>query len=167
MYIATYLKYTVQISLFYNIDLSCRLEIYIDANFIGLWIKETLFDPNYVLSRSRFAIFLFRYLLFWYSKLQTKIALSTAEAKYIALSQILRNVILLINLVNELALHLKLNYIKSTLCCTVFKDNQSTIAISKAPSMLPNSKHISLKYYYFCQFIINGYIDIKYINTKE
>ena len=84
-----------------------------------------------------------------------------------ALSQALSNLILLINLVNKLAPHLDLYYIKPILHCTVFEDNQSTIAISKAPSMLPNSKHISLKYYYFCQFIINRYIDIKYINTKE
>ena len=38
----------------------------------------------------------------WTSKLQTEIALSTAEAEYIALSQATREIIPLINLLKEL-----------------------------------------------------------------
>ena len=38
----------------------------------------------------------------WVSKMQTEIALSTTEAEYIALSQAMRDVIPLVNLLSEL-----------------------------------------------------------------
>ena len=80
--VARDLKYATRFGLFYNIDLSRRLEIYVDADFAGLLIKETLLDPNYILSWSGFAIFFFRYPLFCYSELQTKVALSTTDECY-------------------------------------------------------------------------------------
>ena len=105
--------------------------------------------------------------LFWHSKLQSEIALSTTEAECIAMSQALRNVMSLVNLMNELMPSLNINYIKPTMKCKVYEDNQSTIAIAKAPSMLPRTKHIGLKYHHFRQFVLNGLIDIEYVTTDE
>lgn len=66
---------------------------------------------------------LFGYPLFWHSKLQLEIALSTTEAEYIAMSQALRNIIFLIKLVNELTPTLRVEYIKPVIKCKVYKDN--------------------------------------------
>ena len=83
------------------------------------------------------------------------------------MSQALRNIIPLMNLMNELLPTLDVPYIKPILKCKVFEDNQSTITLAKAPSMLPRTKHISLKYYHFYQFVLNGSIDIKYIRIEN
>ena len=80
-----------------------------------------------------------------------------------ALSQALRGVILL----NEIFPIFNLTSVKPSVRCKVFEDNQSTIAVAKEPSMLPRTKHIGLKYHHFRQFVINGAIDINYINTTE
>ena len=93
--------------------------------------------------------------------------MSTTETERIALSQALRSVIPLINLMNELIPALKIPYIKLMLRCTVFEDNKSIIAIAKVPSMLPCTKHISLKCHHVRQFVTNGLIDINYVNTVD
>ena len=99
--IAQYLQTTANFSMMYKIDLKRGIEVYIDADFTRLWTYETALDTNSILSRTRYVIFLFRCLLFWHSKLQSEIVLSTTEAKYIAMSQALRSIIPLVNLMNE------------------------------------------------------------------
>ena len=84
-----------------------------------------------------------------------------------ALSQALCSVIPLLNLMNEVFPTFDLAPMKPSIRCKVFEDNKSTIAVAKAPSMLPRTKHIGLKYHHFRQFVINGTIDIEYVNTTE
>ena len=83
------------------------------------------------------------------------------------MGQALRNVIPLINLINELLPSLDTPHVKPILKCKVFEDNKSTIALAKAPSMLPRTKHIGLKYHHFRQFVINGSIDIEHVRIEE
>ena len=167
IWITQYLRSTTKFRILYKLDLSTGLEVYVDTDFAGLWTQETVLDPNSILSYSGFIILLFGCLLFWYSKLQTEIALSTTEAEYIAMSQALRSVIPLINLMNKLIPILDMLCIKLILHFKVYEDNQFTIAITKASLILPRTKHISLKYHHFHQFVLNGAIDIKYICTEE
>ena len=74
------------------------LEFYADADFAGGWPSCDHTNPECVLSRMGFVIIYARCPLTWCSKLQTKIALSTTEAEYIALSQAMREVIPFMNL---------------------------------------------------------------------
>ena len=92
---------------------------------------------------------LFGYPLFWYNKSQPEIDLSTTEAECISMSQELRNVALLVNLMSELMLPININWIKPTMKWKVFEDNQFSIAIANAPSILPRTKRVGLKYYHF------------------
>ena len=71
------------------------------------------------------------------------------------------------NLINKLLPTLEVPYIKLILKYKVFEDNQSTITLAKVPLMLPRTKYISLKYYHFCQFILNGSVDIKYARIED
>ena len=167
MRIARCLLTTAKFSMIYKLDLNRGIEVCADADFAGLWTHETAFDANSVLSRTGYVILLFGCPLFWHSKLQLEIALSTTEAECIAMSQALRNVIPLINLMNKLILHFDISCIKPTMKCTVFEDNQSTIAVTRAPSMLPRTKHIGLKYHHFRQAIQQGIISIECVPTAD
>ncbi len=73
-----------------------------DANFIGGWNQADADNPENIMSRTGYNIQYMGCPIGWCSKLQTEIALSMAEAKYIALFQSLQEVILLITLVEEL-----------------------------------------------------------------
>ena len=112
-------------------------------------------------------MFLFDCLLYWHSKLQTDITLGITDAELIALSKVLRNLMLLINMVNELIPALEIEHIQSLVKCTAFEDNQSTIAAAKAPSMLPRTTYISLKYHHFRQCVQQRLIDIECVRSEN
>ena len=98
-------------------DKSKGIECFADADFAGSWDKADAGNPENVLSRTGYTISIFGCPVLHVSKLQTEIALSTAEAEYIALSQATRDIIPLINLLKELNDTLKLGMKESDLQC--------------------------------------------------
>ena len=74
----------------YTVDKSRGLEVYVDADFAGGWNMADSTNSDNVLSRTGFVIRYAGCPVICSSKLQTEIALSTAEAEYIDMSQALR-----------------------------------------------------------------------------
>jgi hypothetical protein len=103
----------------------------------------------------------------WVSRLQTEIALSTAEAEYIALSQALHDVISLITLLQEINTVFPVHVSTPQFVCNVHKDNQSCITMATSQRFSPQTKHISLKYHHFRSHVKNGKIKITYCRTTE
>ena len=68
----------------------------------GNWDKVDTGNPLSVLSRIGLIIFIHGCPFIWISKLQTKISLSVAEGEYITLIKSTKEVIPLVNLLNEL-----------------------------------------------------------------
>ena len=62
-----------------------QFNLYVDAYFIGLFSSEDKMDPICVKSRSGILFNLGDVPIFWSSKLQTEISVSTLEAEYISL----------------------------------------------------------------------------------
>ena len=77
----------------YAPDSKCGLEVWVDADFAGGWNPEEAGNADNVYSLTGFVICYAGCPVYWQSKLQTEIALSTAEAEYIAMSQALRETI--------------------------------------------------------------------------
>ena len=65
-------------------------DLFAHADFAGLYATEDKADPTGVKSRSRILLNFGDITIFWISKLQTEIDLSTLEAEYINLSQGMR-----------------------------------------------------------------------------
>jgi len=125
-----------------------------------------------VLSRTGFIICYANCPIIWCSKLQTEIALSTAEAEYISLSHALREAIPIQNLAKEIDCVFPLFTPTTDFCLTVYEDNLLTIAMAESLKFTPRTKHIAIKYHHFrsrvqCLSNPNGDIRIKYINTKK
>ena len=120
-----------------------------------------------VLSRTGFVISYAGCPIFWHSKLQTEIVLSTTEAEYIALSQAMRDVLPFLNLMKEIREVVPLQQNDPKLFCKVWEDNRSCIKVAESPKFTPRTKHIALKYHHFRQFVSNGTVVIKPIDTKE
>ena len=107
------------------------------------------------------------YLILWASKLQTEISLSTTEAEYIALSQAMREIIPMMEHLEQLQKTLNIESKRPSIKFKVFKDNNDVIKLAKAPNILPHTKHISLKYHYFREHVRKGLIKINPIDTLE
>ena len=103
-------------------DASKGIEVFVDAYFAGERNRDVSNEPSSVLSRTGFVIKCCNCPIFWVSKLQTEITLSTTEAEYVALSHAMRETLPFIGLAQEINTYLKLNdSIEHALTkCTVF-----------------------------------------------
>ena len=117
--IARYLVDNPDRGIIYNINKDKGLEVYVDADFAGGWNCADADNADNVLSRTGFIICYANCPIIWSSKLQTEIALSTAEAEYIAMSQALREAIPLQNLCKEINCVFPLHLPKTEFCLTV------------------------------------------------
>ena len=112
----------------------------------------------------------------WVSKLQSQIALSTVESEYLALSQAMRDLLPMIEYLEDLQEHIDIGYDKNVkLKSTVFEDNNGCITTATSPKMSPRTKHIGVKYHFFKSKIIrggdekegeDGPVEIEKINTE-
>ena len=86
----------------------------------------------------------------WVSKLQSEIALSTLEAKYIAMSTAMRDLLPMRGLVKETSKKMRLNFNEnSTVRSKVYEDNNGALGLATTPRITPRTKHIGIKYHHF------------------
>jgi hypothetical protein len=86
----------------YKIDCSKGLKCYVDADFAGGWDFKDPHNASNLMLRTGFMTKYADCPIYWSSKLQTEIALSTAEVEYIALSAALCKVIPLMSIMKEI-----------------------------------------------------------------
>ena len=95
----------------------------------------------------------------WLSKKQAVVALSTAEAEYIALSLATQEAVWLRRLLTELRV--------PSQPVMLMEDNQGAIAIAKNPIAHARTKHIDIRYHYVREALQDGAIDLHYCPTTE
>jgi hypothetical protein len=164
--IGRYLLQSSNRGIIYKPDPTKGLECYVDADFAGGWTQADADDADNVMSRTAFVIFYADCPVFWVSKLQTEIALSTAEAEYIALSSALREVIPLMTLLGEIRDIFPILVDTPKIQCSVWEDNQSCIKMATGSKFTPRTKHIALKYHHFKSYVKDGRIKVNYIHTE-
>ena len=87
-------------------------------------------------------------------------ALSTAEAEYVALSSAAQECIWIKRLNSEFGN-------MSDGPTVIMEDNQSCIAIAKNPQHHGKSKHIDIKHHFIRELVGNKTIELRYCPTKE
>jgi hypothetical protein len=165
--ICKYLLDTKDKGIIFSPDPTKGLECHVDADFAGGWAEGEHSNPEAVLSRTGFVISYAGCPIYWCSKLQTEIALSTTEAEYIALSMAMREVLPFLNLMKEISEFLPTKKDDPNFFCTVWEDNRSCIKVAESPKFTPRTKHIALKYHHFRQFVNDKTIRINPIDTLE
>jgi transposase InsO family protein len=96
----------------------------------------------------------------WASKKQEIIALSTAEAEYVAITHAAKEAIWLRRLINELFQPFKS---PTTLYC----DNQSAIALTRDGQFHARTKHIDIRYHFIRYVVADGTVNLIYCPTDE
>jgi hypothetical protein len=120
-------------------------ECFADADFCGLWDKDTAEeDSNTTKSRMGYLLTYAGCPLVWASKLTGPFCLSTTEAEYVALSVALRQVILVMDLLEEMkAQGIVSSQHTPEIFCKAFEDNLGTLEMARMPRMRPRTKHIN------------------------
>ena len=124
-------------------------------------------DASSLYSRTGYVIYYMVMPIVSCSKLQLRIALSSTEAEYTALSTYLRDVIPIMNLIAEISTHIQTQLLKPVIKYRLFEDNRSCIKIAQAPILTPRTKHIALEYYDFMWYVDKGFILLESIRTGE
>ena len=159
------------------------MDCYVNADFAGLWGVESDQDPVSVKSCSGYLITFMNCPLLWVSKLQSQIALSTMESEYIALSQSMRDLIAVREVLKEIYT-IVLNDSKTQLTyrthpkafkevvgkscipqSTVHEDNEACLKFASMPKMSSRTKHIAIPYHFFRSKVDNLEIQIVGIDT--
>ena len=151
--ILRYLKGTIQFGLNYRRDAPSVITGYSDAD----WAEDTS-DRK---STSGYVFMMAGAAISWKSNKQTCVALSTAEAEYIALSAATQEAIWLQHLTRDLL-------IEGSQKTKIFEDNQSAICLSKTQSVHGRTKHIvDIKYHYVRDMVETGNIQLEYCASEN
>lgn len=102
---------------FFTPDKSRGIECCVDDDFAGSWQIGDSQDPISAMSRSGYVILFAGCPVMWVSKLQCVCAQSTTESEYIALSQSLRDVIPMMELLKELTTHISIAQVSPVINC--------------------------------------------------
>ncbi|CAJ1940544.1 unnamed protein product [Cylindrotheca closterium] len=134
-----------------------NLDLFVDADFCGLYNTEPHTDPNSVRSRTGFIVKLSNCPLIWRSQLQTSITCSTLEAKYNALSSALKTLIPLKRLLIEATDHVELdNGIRTTIRASAFEDNQGAYFLATNQRITSRTRWYLNKWHWFWQHVKDG-----------
>jgi len=165
--IAKYLQGTKDKGLILN-PKDHSFDCFVDADFVGNWDRVNAdVDPATAKSRTGYIIMYAGCPIAWGSKLQQEVALSTTEAEYNALSTSLRDVIHLMQLVDEAKVMGWETFVGTPdVHCKAFEDNAGTVEWARLPKMRPRTKHICTRLHHFRDYVRKGKISIHKVDTK-
>ena len=150
--ILRYLKGTSNYGLSYKGDSGNEVTGYSDADWAGD-TGDRKSTSGYVFIQADAAIS-------WKSSKQKCVALSTAEAEYVALSATVQEALWLQQLTNDLVN-------MSVQEMTVYEDNESTISLAKNQYLYGRMKHIDIKYHFIRDMVETGRIRLSYCPTEN
>lgn len=151
--ILRYLKHTQNFSLvFYKShNLNCNLYAYVDSDFAG--------DVNDRKSTSGFCIKINKNMIFWHSKKQSIVAISSSEAEYVALASCVTECLFILQLLENMSLEI----IKPI---EIYEDNQACIKMAQSFET-KRSKHIDVRHHFLKDLVNTKIIRLQYISTEN
>jgi hypothetical protein len=149
--ILRYLKGTSDWGLLFN-PKNDTLVGYSDADWAG--------DPDSRRSTTGYLFTIGGVPVSWKSKKQATVALSTAEAEYMALATAAQEV----SWLRKFLVNFGLDQNEATV---IFEDNQGCIALAKNPVSHERTKHIDIRYHFIRELIEAKMIDLQYLPTEE
>lgn len=138
-----------------------HLDLYVDADFAGLYKQEDDRDPNSVRSRTGYVILLSGWPIIWKSFLQSHLSQSTLEAEYSALSSALKVFLPLKWLMIEMISAIYHEPLQSaTIQANVFEDNQGAYYLAKNQRITNRTKYFLTKWHWFWDKYNEGQFNI-------
>jgi hypothetical protein len=153
--ILRYVKGTLSVGLTFDGNLESK-----SLGLCGYTDSDWAADHDRRKSTSGTLVMGFGGILIWSSKRQNCVALSTAEAEFVAACECVKNIQYLRNLLNEMKI-----IVPRTI--QVYEDNQGAIAMINNPTSHSRAKHIDIKYHFIRDLVNLKLIKLKYISTKD
>ena len=127
-----------------------NLNLYVDADFCGLFGREDPYDQNSVRSRTGYIAMLCGWPIIWKSQLQRHLSQSTLEAEYFALLAALPVFLPLKKLIKEMVNNTNCTQLQNIqVHATVFEDIQSTYFLTTNQLITSCTKYLLAKWHFF------------------
>ncbi|PKU75691.1 Retrovirus-related Pol polyprotein from transposon TNT 1-94 [Dendrobium catenatum] len=150
--ILRYLLGTQNLGIWYpKFSYSFEIIDYSDSNFTGCRVDRK--------STSGTCQFIGNSLVLWSSRKQNSVALSAAEAEYIALGSCVAQVLWLKQQLIDFGLTIG--------TIPIYCDNTSAICISKNPIQHSRTKHIDIRHHFIRYHVSKGEIELIHISTEN
>jgi hypothetical protein len=149
--IMRYLVHTSHLGLWYPKGSNFKLVGYSDADYAGCKIDRK--------STSGTCQFLGKSLVSWASKKQNSVALSTAEAEYVAAAHCCAQLLWMRQTLKDYGYTLN----RIPLLC----DNESAIKIAENPCEHSRTKHIDIRHHFLRDHNLKGDIEISHVRTND
>ena len=107
-----------------------------------------------------FCIFLNGCLISWKSRGQKTVTLSSSEAEYVAVSEVCTEILFIKTITDFLGLEISLPI-------TVMCDNIGAIFIANNPKNNGRTKHISVKYHFIREYVVDGTVQINFVRSED
>jgi len=146
-----YLKGTTNLGLLYKKSSDYKLVGFYDADYAGDRIERKSTSGN--------CQFLGDNLIFWVSKRQATIALSTAEAEYISAASCCKQLLWMKHQLED--------YQITENCIPIYCDNTAAIWLSKNPILHSRAKHIEIKHHFIIDYVQKGDLYIQFIDIDH
>jgi hypothetical protein len=150
-WIFRYLRYTLELGLWYSTSSSLSLLGFSDADFVGCRVNQK--------STSGTCQFLRSLLGSWSSRKQSSVALSTTEAKYVAASSCCSQLLWITYTLSDFGEECS----HVPLMC----DSTSAISVAKNPVLHSKIKHIEVRYHFLRDNVEKGNIDLIHVPTEK
>jgi hypothetical protein len=151
-HVLRYIRGTINYGLRYTASNDIQLHGFTDSDWAG-----SVEDRK---STSGMSFSLGSAMISWSSRKQKSVALSTAEAEYMAACEACTEAVWLRKLISDL-------FDQTPESTTIYCDNQSCIRLSEHPVFHERSKHIEIKYYFIRDKVQEGEVKLEYIPTDE
>lgn len=167
--IVRYLQGSIEQGTIIKKTTSLNLDVFCDADFMGLFGKDPSKEPSSAKSRSGYIIKLGGCPLIWKSQLMQSICLSTAEAEYYSLSLAIRALLPIRSLLKEMKLNIAMpaNLANEALKTSIFEDNTAALSLAVDQRLTSRTRHYHCRYHFFWQIVNSTEIEINYVETKE
>jgi len=138
-------------TVFSNTDDALKLLCYADSDFAG--------DNSTCRSRSGHAIFLANSVIFWTSKLQPTVSLSSTAAEMTSLPELCRELVWIANMLNQLGFPQRL--------VPVFEDNKAAITLTYRMNVTHRTRHMHIRDLWVRELVQTDLCRILYCSTLQ
>ncbi|KAJ1254455.1 hypothetical protein BS78_K061300 [Paspalum vaginatum] len=146
-----YLKYTLELRLWFSSASLLSLRVYSDAAFVGCPLERKSTSSTYQ--------FLGSSLVSWSSRKQSSVATSTTEAEYIAAASCNSQLLWTKSTLSDFGLSFKK--------IPLLVDSTSAISVAKNPVLYSRTKHIDVRFHFLRDHYEKGDVDLIHVETEN
>ena len=129
-----------------------ELKAYSDADFAG--------DKETRISVTGYVVYFMNVPVCWRSRGQKSVTLSTTEAEYVACSEVVKEVLFILQLLRHLQ-------VKIQLLIHVHVDNIGAIFLAENQNSSDRTKHVDTRYHFVRQYIKDGIVLIEFVRSCD